>query len=122
MSTSRPEVSTREADLGEADLGEADLIDRWLDEGDWLAENARATVASAPVEKKRRLAFVLGAVAVLAIVVGVVWGLSRAVRNTPQPEAQTPIPAPAAKAPAAPPPTVAAAAPIPAPEPQPAAT
>src|SRR6476619_4421662 len=102
MSTSRPQD-----DLREADLGEAELIDRWLDEGDRLSEDARASAARAPVRKRRRLAdaladlrakaerrrftVVVGAVAVATVCVVAMRAWSHAVlRSAPAVAAEAP--------------------------------
>src|SRR6185503_10117113 len=142
MSTSRPENSTRGADAGEADLRkgdlrgsgsrhtdprEADLIDRWLDEGDRLSEDGRTVGPSGAFQTlgglaadRRRFAYVLAAVAVLAIAVGATRALSRAPETSKaesdKPPAVAPNPVPAVPAPTAPPAPPVAAAPAPAPE------
>jgi tetratricopeptide (TPR) repeat protein len=143
MSTSRPQGDLREADLGdddlrEADLREAALIDRWLDEGDRLSEDARTSAARAPVRRRLRLAEALadlrakaerrrftvavGAIAVSAVCIFAMRAWSHAVlRSAPAiaadpPRAATPIASPAA-APVSAPEATPVAAPPPAPPP-----
>lgn len=108
---------------------DADLIDRWLDEGDRLSEDARASAPGPAVQRRRRLAealgdlramaerhrfsFVAGAVVLATIAVAGMRALSHAVLTAEQAVASEPpraAPPPAAIA-APPPPAAAAPAP-----------